>query len=261
MKKRATFFATAALIAALFFVALFAILQTPPAQAQDDEPDTSTPAEDRFITVSGLGTASVTPDQAVIRLGVVTDAPTATLALQQNGELVQEVISATQGLDIPEEQIQTEFLRLEPVREQVTTTEAQPLPPGPVEPGEITGYRASNIIAVTVDDLDILGDLIDTAVEAGANTIQGINFDVSNADTLASDARLEAIQNAQQKAEELADAAGATLGDVRAIRDLSGDAVPLGIRADLAQAEGGSFPVQTGQQTIEVRVEVTWALE
>jgi uncharacterized protein YggE len=261
MKKRATIFATATLIAALFFVALFAMLQTPAAQAQDDEPDAPTAAEDRFITVSGLGTASVTPDQAVIRLGVVTDAPTATQALEENGELVQEVISATQGLDIPEEQIQTEFLRLEPVREQETTPETQPLPPGPVEPGEITGYRASNIVAVTVNDLDILGDLIDTAVAAGANTIQGIRFDVSDSETLASDARLEAVQNAQQKAEELADAAGATLGDVIAIRDLSGDAVPLGIQADAVQAEGGSFPVQSGQQTIEVRVEVTWALE
>lgn len=236
----------------LLFAALLTVLLVQPARAQE-EPEGPTVPEDRFIVVSGQARVAAEPDQATVRLGVVTQDPEAVEALEQNRLLIQEVISATTALEIPEEQIQTEVLRLSPVQEQVGP-EPQTGPP------EISAFEARNVVSVTVEDLEMLGDLIDAVTAAGANVIQGINFEVTNRDELVAEARRQAIMDARNTAETLLAPLDAELGNVMVVRSFGGQPVVFEAEQVAQDVGGAAFPIQTGRQFIEASVEVTWEI-
>jgi len=203
----------------------------------------------RTIQVSGRGQVSAQPDQAVVRLGVQTEAESAQAALDENNERMSAVISTTLESGVVETDIQTQNFRLEPVYES---------PDNGSQP-EVVGYRASNVVQITTSDLDGLGELLDAVVAAGGNTIDGIRFEVSNPEELEAAAREAAMLNAQQKAEQLTELAGATLGPVQTILE-TGSASPLPVEqaAGLAAA---AVPVQPGSQNIEASVQVTWEIQ
>jgi uncharacterized protein len=251
----------AAVITALAAGVLLTAALTPPAQAQDEpeEPAAQTEsAETRSITVQGQSSISATPDRATIRLGVVTQAPTATAALADNATLMQDVISATLGLDIPEDQVRTQTVQLYPVYSSSppidvdTAAQAQ-------EP-QITGYRATNVVAVTVDDVALVAELLDAATAAGANNVEGISFEIADRADLLAEARREAMRDARLRAETYLEETGDALGTVLTIREL-GTSQPFPVARDEVFAVGGAgVPIQPGQQTVDVTVEVTWSL-
>jgi hypothetical protein len=78
-------------------------------------------------------------------------------------------------------------------------------------------YSVDNTVYVTIRDLDKLGDLLDTVVTAGANTVNSIQFDVADKDEALKQARADAVKNAAKQAQELADAAGVSLGEIQSI--------------------------------------------
>lgn len=125
--------------------------------------------EARTIQVTGQGEVSAEPDQAIVRMGVETEADTAESALDDNNDWMTAVISATLDAGIAEEDIQTQGFNLRPIYD--TPDGGQP---------ELSGYRVSNIVRVTVHDLTMLGQLLDATVAAGSNSIEGIQFEVSN---------------------------------------------------------------------------------
>lgn len=248
--------AIAGLIVGFFsFAALAGVLFEQPARAQDGD---ATPAEssvERTITVSGQGRVSARPDVAVVRIGVETEADTATAALDENSVRMSGVISATLDAGVSREEIQTEGLSLRPIYQR-----PDPGPEGEEGMPELVGYRASNIVAVTVRDLDELGMLLDAAVEAGGNTIQGIRFEISDNEELRSAAREAAMNEAIAKAEQLTDLAGAELGDVLTIEEIGGDA-PSPVRLEAEAAQDAAVPIEPGQQEISVSLRVTWRIE
>lgn len=202
----------------------------------------------RTIEVSGRGQVEAEPDQATVRLGVQTEADEAGAALEENNERMTAVISATLEAGIEEDDIQTEGFRLNPVYDNSPNTQR-----------ELAGYRASNIVRVTVRDLTMLGSLLDAVVEAGSNTIEGIQFEVSNEAELAAAAREAAMQDAQQKAEQLTELAGAELGPVRTILE-TGGARPLTAPVAEEASLAADVPIATGTQTIQASVQVIWEI-
>jgi len=248
--------AIAGLIVGFFsFAALAGVIFEEPAQAQDDD---VTPAEsgvERTISVSGQGRVSARPDLAVVRVGVETEADSATAALDENSVRMSGVISATLDVGVSRDDVQTEGLSLRPIYQR-----RDPGPEGEEGPPELVGYRASNVVAVTVRDLDELGALLDAAVEAGGNTIQGIRFEISDNEALRSAAREAAMTDAITKAEQLTELAGAELGEVLTIEEIGADA-PSPVRfAETEQAAGAAVPVEPGRQEIEVSLRVTWRI-
>ena len=123
----------------------------------------------------------------------------------------------------------------------------------------IDGYRVSNQVSVLVRDLKALGGLLDKLVSLGANQVNGLSFEVSKAETLKDDARKEAVANARRRAELLAAAAGAEVGDVVTISEEAsfGGPRPMGMRA----AKADMVPIEAGTETLEARVTVTWKLK
>ena len=207
---------------------------------------------DRTVTVSASGSVSAAPDQATIATGVSSEAKTAREALTKNTEAMTKVIAELKSQGVEAKDIQTTQFNIEPV--YVYPKEGQP--------PSVTGYRVNNMLSVRVRDLDKLGGVLDQLVTVGANQMNGITFEVSKAETLKDDARKVAIENAKRRAQLLATAAGADVGDVLQISEETSHPGPRPMvfakRAAMAEA---SVPIERGEQELEARVTVTWKLK
>jgi len=142
------------------------------------------------FSLSAYGETRVAPDMATITLGVQTEAATAGEALKANGTRMNQVMAALKKAGIAERDVQTSNLNL---NAQYAYEQNQP--------PKLTGYQASNQVTITVRDLAKLGATVDATVNAGANTVNGISFGLTNPQAAEDAARLEAVKALQAKAE------------------------------------------------------------
>lgn len=207
-------------------------------------------ALERTVTVAATGAVSVEPDIAHISTGVVSEAATAREALQRNSADMRKVIDGLKGAGIDPKDIQTSGFHVEPRYEQTKNGRAP----------QISGYRVVNQVRITVRDLARLGELLDQVVQLGANQAGGISFEVSQAETLKDEARRQAVANAYRRAQLFATAAGARVGEVLTISE---DAIDSGPRpmARVRTMAAEAVPIERGTQSLEVRVQITWALQ
>jgi uncharacterized protein YggE len=228
--------------AALAAVALAFTFATP--VCAEDKP------MDRLITVSASGYAAAEPDRVRLSTGVTAEAGTAATALAANTKIMTEVVEGLKAAGIDAKDIQTSNINVEPRYTQ----------PRDGTTAVIDGYRVSNQVEILVRDLGKLGELLDKLVTLGANTMNGLTFEVSKAETLKDEARKEAVANALRRARLLAAAAGAEVGDVVNIAEETsyGGPRPMAM-ARAAKAE--VVPIEAGTETLEARVTVTWKLK
>jgi uncharacterized protein YggE len=209
----------------------------------------------RTLSVSGNGQAFLAPDIAYIYIGVHTEQPTAAEAVAENNTQTQALITAIQDFGIDPKDIRTTNFSIWPMDRYDPATGAPT--------GEKT-YAADNTVYVTVRDLETLGDLLDTAVQAGANTVNSVQFDVENKDEALKEARVDAMNNAKIQAQELADAAGLSLGEVQSISFVDNQ-YPIfdgkGGGGGFASEAAAAVPIQPGQLSFTVTVNVTYALK
>jgi uncharacterized protein YggE len=223
--------------------ALLAAALASPALAQSEP----TPA----ISVSGEGTVSVPPDLAQIDAGVASDAKTAKEAAEANNAAMGKVLAALKGAGIEEKDFQTSRLSLQ----------AQ-YAPNRTGPQAVTGYRASNRVAIKVHDLTKVASVIDTLVAAGANEIGNVGFTVSQPSKLLDEARERAVADARRKAEIYAKAAGVTLGTPLDITE-GGAPAPM-FRSKMVAAAPMAIagtPIAQGEETLSVSVSITFAIK
>ena len=213
---------------------------------------------ERSITVQGQGTVSAQPDVVTLSLGVQTTGETAKEALRLNSQQMTGVLQAIQAAGIEQEDIQTSGINLYPVYEDRSL----------VQPGEqrgIVGYRASNDVSVRVHDIDKAGSVLDAAVTAGANQVGGVRFGLSDTDSIVTDALIAAVQNAQAKAQTIADTLGVQLGAALVVNEdwiERPEARGVAFAAEAAFDSGGfSSPVQGGAVSVTAHIRVTFAIE
>jgi uncharacterized protein YggE len=193
----------------------------------------------RTATTVGHGAVTVVPDQATIGAGVRTTAPTAAAALAANSSAVARVIAALKRVGV--KTIQTQQVSLYP------QTDAK---------SKVTGYVAQNTVTVTAPVADA-GKLIDAAVGAGADTVDGPSLGVSIQGRLYRQALQQAVADARAKAGALAHAGGFGIGRVLTVSEQS-QQPPVVYAA--AGKDAGSTPVEPGTQTVTADVQVTFAL-
>ena len=212
------------------------------------------PIPQRTLSVSGSGNAYLTPDIAYLYLGVHTEKQTATEAVAENNTQTQKVIQALTDFGIDAKDIRTTNFSIWPMDKY------DPLTNQPT--GEKT-YAVDNTVYVTERKLDQLGDLLDTIVQAGANTVNSIQFDVADKDAALKDARAAAVKDASAKAQELAGAAGVELGELQSVSFLDNQPYPIfdGKGGGGAAAEAAAVPIQPGQLTFTVTVNLTYAIK
>ncbi len=239
---------TAALIAALVMgaAALGAVFARPtPTQAAQPGGGVV-----RQITVVGSGEAKAAPDRANIQLGVQSEAQTAREALTDNSTKMAGLIDQLKKLGVADKDIQTSNFNIAPTYEPNGRT--------------VTGYQVNNTVSVIIRNLAGTSDLLDKIVSAGANTVYGMSFDIDNPKALQTTARDAAIADARVRADAIAKAAGGSVGQVLTISETIGSPpqplMRVGAAADQAAA-GGAPPVQTGEQTINAQVQITYELK
>lgn len=205
----------------------------------------------RQVTVVGRGEVSGTPDTAQVRIGVETNAPTTQEALEENNQQVQAIIDRAKNMGIDESDIQTSEFNMYARHDN--------------QGQEIIGYNVSNTVTVTIRNIEQAGTLLNEVVQLGANRIYGISFRVDDPDTLISQARDEAVAQAREKAEQLAQQSGASVGEVLVITENIGEQppIPRGYGGGLPAQEqaAADVPVQGGEQTFNASVQVTFALQ
>jgi uncharacterized protein YggE len=222
-----------------------AAAMTLPSIAQEPSPSPEA-ASDRTVTTTGVAIVRTAPDEALVTLGVHTDAETADEAMDQNAAHISDVIRALLDAGLEEEQLATANLSLWPR----WTGDGQ----------VVVGFTAENQVTVTVRDLERVGTVIDVAVDAGANLTSGITFRMSAANVATDRALTEAVADARRKAELLASAGGADLGAVVTIAELSSSATPPVVYAEAEAADGGATRVLPPTLESQVSVSVTWSL-
>jgi uncharacterized protein YggE len=207
----------------------------------------------RTVSVTGSGSANLVPDIAYIYVGVHTEKPSAAEAVDENNEQTEKMIEALKDFGIAAQDIRTTNFSIWP-QERYDQFSGTPT-------GE-KSYIVDNTVYVTVRDLDKLGDLLDTVIAAGANTVNSIQFDVADKDEALKNARAEAVKDAAAQAKELADAAGVKLGGIQTIGFFDSQPYPAfdGKGGGGAVAES-AVPIQPGQLTFTVTVSVSYVIE
>jgi uncharacterized protein len=230
------------LITTLFALALF-ITACGTAVAQGEENKT------RTLTVSGTAQASLSPDIAHISIGVQNQDEDAQVALSDNSARVQEVIDGLRALGVSERDIRTSNFNIYPSMQYNRD-------------GEMTGiiYIVSNNVNVTLRSLDRIGQILNASVASGANQISGIQFDIADKEAALAEARKTAIDNAQAMAQELAAAAGVSLGPIQSLNvsggGFPGPVYPPAFRG--MESAAMDVPIAAGDINLTVEVSIVY---
>ena len=205
----------------------------------------------RTITVTGTGMVTLTPDIAYIYIGVQTQDASATVAMNDNNTRAAAIIAAIKNAGVADKDVQTTNFSIYPQQQYDNN-------------GNITGilYVVNNTVYVTVRDLTKLGDLLDATVQAGANSINSINFDVADKADALTQARQAAVAEAKKQADELVGATGVNLGDVQTITYYDSTPSPVYYSAPRAEmANALSVPVEAGSMQISTTVTIVYAIK
>jgi uncharacterized protein len=211
-------------------------------------------SQPKILNVNGNAQVILSPDIAYITIGVHSEAKSATEAVAANNTQTQAVITAVKAQGVDAKDIQTTNFNVYQQEKFSPTGESQGI-----------FFMVDNTVYVTMRDLTKIGDILDSAIAAGANSVYGITFDVQNKEAALATGRDQAMADAKAQAEQLASAAGATLGDVQSISYYSSAPSPIYYDNKVAPASGvgggASVPISTGQLTLTVSVSVTYALK
>jgi uncharacterized protein YggE len=206
------------------------------------------------LTVTGYGEAYGAPDVAYVTLGVdITNADI--------GEAVSQANQATETL-------RDAILQAGVAEEDLQTTNFSVWAEDVYDPdtGAPTGerrYHVSNMIQITVRDLTQTGSVIQVGLDAGANNVGGLSFGIDDTTPLENEARISAVDDAQARAEALAQALGVTLGSpVIATETYAYGGAPMALarEAAMGMGGGGATPISEGQLAVNVQVTVTYSI-
>jgi uncharacterized protein YggE len=204
------------------------------------------------LDVSAEGAVSRAPDLAVINAGVVSQAPTAAAAMQDNAGRMAATVAALKRAGVADRDIQTSSISLSPQYRYAEN-----------KAPEITGYQASNQVSVRFRDIKRAGAILDTLVAQGANQINGPSFVVEKADAALDEARVAAIKAARARADLYAQAAGLRVKRIISISESQGYAPPpYPVPVMMARAEkAADTAIEPGEQKLTINVSVSFELE
>lgn len=238
---------SAVLVAGLLVAAGVAgatVLGTGPASA-------SQPSDSRSITVSASGDVEATPDQAVVSVAVTATGNDSTAVREELASNVDSVREALVEYGIPDENIRTAHFDIRQERDHTR------------EGTELGDYRGIHALEITTDDTESAGEIIDLAVDNGADTINGVSFTLSDEkrEELHNDALEAAMANADTRADTLAASADLSVTGVHSIQSADTGYHPYRMETAYVSAAGdaaGGTAVQSGPVTVSADVRVTY---
>jgi uncharacterized protein YggE len=226
---------------------LLIAMGTPAAWAQS-----AVPVSEPVLTVNGTAEVRVTPDVATVRLGVVGQADTAASAQDGVNAAAGRILEALGAAGVQARHIQTSRLTLTPMYSRQRPGEGNP---------RIVAYRADNTVTVRVEDLTLLGAVIDDGLRAGANQLQGVTFGLIDDLPAREIALAEAISEARRKAQAMAEALDVRLEAVILVNE-GGLSIqrPMMEGRMMAMQEGAPTPVSAGEVTVSASVSIRYRI-
>lgn len=225
--------------------AFFALPLQGSAQAEQTKP---------VISVVGVAEKQVSPDYAVLRLGLETTGDTVSVAKSKNDRIMSDLVSRLSQIGISKPDIQTTTFSVSP--EYIYD-------PTGKNSNNIKGYRVSNVISVKISDTKKIATVIDQASAAGINQIHYLNFKAERTQEQDDQMVTDAIHNAQHKAQVIAKALGRTLGPVQYINissDLGGGYRDYSEALPFKSVLSSSTPIEEGTLVIKKEVSITYAI-
>jgi len=212
---------------------------------------TATQTEPRTIVVTGAGTTRVDPDIAIVSLGVQTQGSDVGGAVQENNRRARAVADTLIEHGVAAEDMRTVnfYVSSQPIYD-----------PMGMPTGAIT-YTVDNTIVFTLRQPEKLGEILQLALRVGSNSVQSVSFSVADPSVPMDEARQLAISNGRRQAEQLAAAAGASLGKVLSIGE-GGSPTPLYYEAPaFGKGGGGGVPVESGTLEYQANITLTYVLK
>ena len=203
------------------------------------------------ISVSGEGFVEVSPDRAKISIGVVTRAKNPSEVQNSNARAAQSVINSIVALGIERKNISTGNYSFNPIYRYNDDKKF------------LEGYEATNFVTIIVDDLNLVGKIIDTSLKNGANHVDGLNFGLRDKNSAQDAAIRLAILDAKHKAEIAASALGKTIIGVRNVSiNSSSVSAPRNYKMARATEDSTSFdtPIESGTVNCAANVHVEFEI-
>jgi uncharacterized protein YggE len=215
------------------------------------------PEQPRTLTVNGTATVEKEPEQGVVLLAVESEAPGAREAAEANATKMSQLIPALRRAGVAERNIRTISYELRPEYARQENSN---------QPPRIAGYRAINMVQVTVDTVARMGAVIDAGISTGANRVANISFRLRDARAAHLEAVAQAMRNARREAEIIAEAAGEVLGPAMSIHP-GGFAPPppppmaYARNMDMLEmAQAAPTPIEAGTLSVMAHVTVVYKL-
>lgn len=216
------------------------VARTIPASAQTPE------AGRNQIVTTGAGRTEIAPDQATLHAGAQAQRPTAAEAAAEVNRIATQVLARLQALGVRSEDVRTSAVQVFPVYSQARDGAAP----------QITGYRATYMLTITLTNLALVGRAIDAAVEGGANMIQGITFGLRNPSRARNQALAAAVRDAREKSEAIAQAAGLRISGIERITEEGASVQPREMR--MAAGAQVATPIEPGTVIVAAQVTVVF---
>ena len=209
---------------------------------------------ERVIRVTGTGQVRAAPDQATADFAVETTGATAQAAAAENAQRMERVIAALVRAGVPRERIETRDYNVFP-----------DFDPRSMETGEprIRGYRVMNTVSATLHDIARVGQVIDAALQAGANRVHGVRFGLRDPQRFRQQAIADAVRRARTDAESMAAALGVQLGlvrDAQIVDFMVQPPVMYARDAMASMAESAPTRINPAEQMVQASVAVTYSL-
>ena len=202
------------------------------------------------LSVEGTGEANAAPDQATVAIGITTHAADAAKAQNDNAWTAAQIQKAIAPLGIDAKDIQTQNYSFRPT---YRTEENRR--------GEINGYTVDNTVLVCVRDIKLTGKVVDAALSHGANEISSLSFTASDPRALRKEALKNAIADARDKADIIAQGLGKRIVGIQTVSENTGyPETRRYVGNMMLAAKDAATPIQPGSLTLTANVHIDFLL-
>ena len=211
------------------------------------------------LFVTGIANTKVKPDKVILSLGVETNNKTANAALVVNSKIMNKVIDALKTAGVKENETSTSSLSISPNFNYSRPSDTV---------GKITGFTVSNLIQIQSTNIRNVSRWIDTAIASGANTVNNVDFTISDKrlDETKNYLIKQAINNARTKANIAASALGLKVVGVKSVNlnefEIQPPPIPLAKESVAASAPiaNRSTPIISGEQQVNTNVGIVFSI-
>lgn len=224
-----------------FVLAIF--LMTATAYAEENPP---------IISVNGEGIVEVSPDRATISIGVINRDKDVAKVQSQNAKIANDIINSVVSLGIDKKNIRTGNYTFKQIYRNDQNKRRV-----------FEGYEVNNTVTIIVDNLNLVGKVIDTSLSHGANNVDSLVFGIRDKSSLQAEALKIAVRDAKTKAEVVVASLGKNIVGVRSVSINSGSvSAPRFAKLAMAMEDSANFetPIESGTLSCSASVHIEFEI-